>query len=848
MAGNLTRAEAAARSRLLTVHSYLVRLDVAGDDTEHFGSISTVTFSCAEPGAVTFIDIAAEVTQVTLNGHLVDARPNPEGRLTLPPLAGRNELTVTARGRYSVAGEGLHRFTDPEDGETYLYTHFQPAEAHRVYACFDQPDLKAPFELTVTAPPGWQVISNNEPDLTDTAGRWHFPPTPPLPPYVTMMAAGPYHVDRDRSGAVPLGVYCRKALAASLDAVEIFAIVGQGITFYKKNFGRRYPFAKCDYVFVPEHNYGAMENAAAITFTEEFIFRSRVTEGAREERAEILLHELAHMWFGDLVTLRWWDDLWLSESFATFASILCQAEATRFTGAWTTFTQAWKGIAYRQDQLPTTHPVAADIPDLDAVAVNFDGITYAKGAAVLRQLVAYVGRENFLAGVRRYFTVHEWGNASLTDLLTALEAASGRELRAWAAEWLGTAGVNILRPEFTVGSDGRFTSFAVVQETAEHGDQQLLAHRLAIGFFLIRDGVLVRVNRFEAEVAGARTEFPELTGLPCPDVVLLNDDDLAYAKIRLDARSLRCLTGGAGVRFAEPLPAALCWAAAWEMCRDGELAARDYVEQVLSGIDSITDASVAESLMRQAALALRRYDDPAASQAGLAALAAGLRSLMLAAPPGSDRQLGYARAFADVAVTPDQFVLLSGLLGGSVTVSGLVVDTGLRWTLLYRLVSRGVLGPADIEAELAADASESGQRQAARCRAAIPSEDGKRDAWALISTAAAAGMPAATVKAILAGFNDPDQSALTEGYAEQYFALAGQLWDQVGGQLAAAFVKAAYPAAITERTVALTDAYLSESRPPGLRRLLIEAREDTRRALAARSRNDRHLRERAHGL
>jgi aminopeptidase N len=846
MAGNLTRAEAAARSRLLAVHSYLVRLDVSGDDTEHFASTSTVTFSCAEPAAVTFIDIAAEVTQVTLNGHLVDARPDTAGRLTLRPLAGRNELTVAARGRYSVAGEGLHRFTDPEDGETYLYTHFQPADAHRVYACFDQPDLKAPFELTVTAPSGWQVISNNEPDLASTTGRWHFPPTPPLPPYLTMMAAGPYHVERDRSGVVPLGVYCRKALAASLDAAEIFATVGQGITFYEKNFGRLYPFAKCDYVFVPEHNYGAMENAAAITFTEEFIFRSRVTDGAREERAEILLHELAHMWFGDLVTMRWWDDLWLNESFATFASILCQAEATRFTSAWTTFTQAWKGIAYRQDQLPTTHPVAADIPDLDAVAVNFDGITYAKGAAVLRQLVAYVGRENFLAGVRRYFAAHEWGNADLTDLLAALEAASGRDLRAWSAQWLRTAGVDILRPEFTVGPDGRLTSFAVVQEAAEHGDQQLRTHRLAIGFFCQTNEVLVRVSRFEAEVAGARTEFPALTGLPCPDMVLLNDDDLAYAKLRLDASSLRCLTGGAGVRFAEPLPAALCWAAAWEMCRDGELAARDYVELVLSGIDSTADTSVTESLMHQAALAIRRYDDPADSPAGLAALAAGLRSLMLAAPPGSDRQLGYARAFADVAVTPDQLALLCGLLDGSVTVSGLVVDTALRWTLLYRLVSRGVFGPADIEAGLAADASESGQRQAARCRAAVPSEDAKRDAWTLISTAAATGMAAATMKAILAGFNDPDQSALTEGYAERYFALAGHLWDQEGGQLATAFVKAAYPASITGRIVALTDAYLSECRPPGLRRLLIEAREDTRRALAARSRNDRRPGRRPH--
>jgi aminopeptidase N len=832
MAGNLTRSEAAARARLLSVHSYAVELDLTSDDT--FWSVSTVTFSCAEPGAVTFIDIDADVTGAWLNGGRISAAA-AGGRLALPPLAGHNELMVAARCRYSVTGEGLHRFTDPEDGETYLYTHFQPAEAHRVYACFDQPDLKAPFELTVTAPRGWQVISNSEADLAGPRGRWHFPPTPPLPPYVTALAAGPYYIERDEGGRTPIGVCCRKGLASSLDAAEIFAVVRQGLVFYEKNFGRCFPFAKCDFVFVPEFNSGAMENAGAITFTEDFIFRSRVTDAAREERAEILLHELAHMWFGDLVTMRWWDDLWLSESFATFASVLSQAEATRWTGAWTTFTQAWKSIGYRQDQLPTTHPVAADIPDLDAVAVNFDGITYARGAAVLRQLVAYVGRDNFLAGVRAFFAAHEWGNADLTDLLRALEKTSGRDLGAWSKEWLRTAGVNLLRPEFTVGTDGRITSFAVVQETAVHGDPLTRSHRLVISLFRATDGVLGRVNRIEVDVTGDRTEFPELTGVERPDLVLLNDDDLTYAKIRLDPASLRCLAEG-GVHFAESLPAALCWAATWDMCQDGELAASDYLKLVLGGLAAVTDISLATTLLSQAALAVRRYTSPGRRAAVLLAFASGLESLLTAATPGSDQQLCYLRAFADVAVSPSQLALLRALLDGSAQVSGLATDTELRWDLLYRLVSRGVLGAGAIDAELTTDSGASGQRHAARCRAALPSPAAKRAAWAAIAAAPGAGTPTATVKAMLAGFNDPDQAALTEEYAAEYFTLAGRFWDDRGGGLATAFVKAGYPAASTERTIALTDAYLSAPRPAALRRLLIEARADACRALHAQSR------------
>ena len=541
--------------------------------------------------------------------------------------------------------------------------------------------------------------------------------------YITHVSAGPWHIVRDSHDGIPLGIFCRQSLARYLDPDEIFEVTRQGFDFYHQAFGIKYPFGKYDQLFVPEFKEGAMENAGAVTFLEDYVFRSRVTDFSREVRGETILHEMAHMWFGDLVTMRWWDDLWLNESFATWAGTAAQAEATRWTQAWTTFTTAWKAWAYKQDQLPSTHPIAADIPDIHAVEVNFDGITYAKGAAVLKQLVAYVGRENFLAGVRKYFAAHSYGNATLADLLSALEDVSGRDLAAWSREWLETAGVNTLRPSYTVDSAGRFTSFSVVQEAAA-SHPVLRSHRIAIGLYSLTDGGLTQTAVIETDVSGASTEVPALIGHPRPDLVLVNDDDLTYAKIRLDDHSLRTAVASIG-SFTSSLPAALVWAAGWDMCRDGEMAARDYVRLVLGGVDSVRDISVVQTLLRQATQAVRHYAEPSWREEGLALMASSLRSLLGSAPAGSDHQLAYVRAFTGVATSPADLSLLAGLLDGSTVLDGLVVDTDLRWTLLRRLVSRGVLGEEAIDAELSSDATDAGERQAAACRAAVPSVTGQ---------------------------------------------------------------------------------------------------------------------------
>ena len=873
---NLTRDEAATRSALITVASYQVDLDLTGSDAT-FGSVSVVRFGCAAPGSSTFINLTAPaVREIRLNDVPVSLDAFDGNRITLTRLAAKNVLRVVADCAYSRSGEGLHRFTDPADGRVYLYSDLETFDAHLVYACFDQPDMKASYELAVTAPADWQVVSNMAPESTVPDGealRWHFPATPVMPTYITAVAAGPYHVVRDEHDGIPLGVYCRQSLASYLDADEILEVTRQGFDFFHSSFGIKYPFGKYDQLFVPEFKEGAMENAGCVTFVEAYIFRSRVTDFAREARGETILHEMAHMWFGDLVTMRWWDDLWLNESFATWAGTLAQVEATRWTSAWTTFAQLYKAWAYRQDQLPSTHPIAADIPDIAAVEVNFDGITYAKGAAVLKQLVAYVGRENFLDGVRKYFAVHAWGNATLADLLAALEETSGRDLAAWSTEWLQTAGVNTLRPSYSVDADGRFAEFAVEQE-APASHPVLRSHRIAIGLYDRTSAGLVRRQRVESDVAGPRTVVPELVGQPRPDLVLVNDDDLTYAKIRLDDHSLRTLVGpgkgGPGGRgglrgkvspqdrgdpggsspgaaqsprastgigaFTDSLPAALCWSAAWDMVRDGEMAARDYVRLVLSGISSVADISVVQTLLRQAGQAVRRFADPAWRQTGMTLMAEALRDLLHDAPAGSDTQLAYVRAFAGVAISADDLALLAGLLDGSVVLGGLSVDTDLRWSLLWRLVSRGARGEDEIDAELARDATDAGERHAAACRAAIPTAEAKQQDW---ETLIGGELTLAMFRAVLTGFADPDQPELLAPYREKYFEVVGDVWRNWSSAMAQDFVSGVYAVCpISPETVEMTDAFIRAADPPAaLRRLLIEGRDDVLRALRCQDRD-----------
>ncbi len=841
---NLTRTDAAARAELLAVQGYDLHLDVTDGGgrpgTRTFRSVTTVEFTARQPGAETFIDLVADsVHSATLNGADLDVSTyTEEGGLPLPGLAEQNTLVVTADCRYSNSGEGLHRFEDPEDGQVYLYTQFEPADAKRMFACFDQPDLKATFTMHVAAPFDWQVVSNTGGRMIEAgpAGSQlaHFEPTKRISTYLVALIAGPYARVTDSHEGIPLGLYCRASLAKHLDAEELFRVTKQGFDFYHRVFDYPYPFDKYDQLFVPEFNAGAMENAGAVTFLEDYVFRSKVSRARYERRAETILHELGHMWFGDLVTMRWWDDLWLNESFATYISTLCQAEATEYTTAWTTFANTEKAWAYAQDQLPSTHPIAADIPDVAAVEVNFDGITYAKGASVLKQLVAYVGRDEFLAGVRRYFRKHEYGNTTLADLLAPLEESSGRDLGEWVEQWLRTSQVNTLRPVFELTDDGRYQSFAI-EQTAVDEYPVLRNHRLAVGLYSGGPGGLTRTERVELDVAGARTEVPELVGHPAADLVLVNDDDLTYAKLRLDERSLGTLRRRIGT-MQDPLARALCWSAAWDMTRDAELPAREWVQLVLAGVDAETEISVVQALLARVQTALASYADPAWASTGWTALADHAMSALQSAPAGSDMQLQWSRTLASAARTDEHAAVLRGLLDGSRTVEGLEVDADARWAFLSGLVAIGAAGDAEIDAEAERDATATGIRRAATARALRPTAESKEQTWHRVFHDE--DVPNAVHEAILQGFWHPAQRELTAGYVQKYFAEIRPMWDRRPGEIAKNAVQYLFPPVVEPRTIVAADAWLADTEQPSpLRRLVSEGRDGIARALRARERD-----------
>ncbi|KTR53690.1 aminopeptidase N [Curtobacterium oceanosedimentum] len=848
---NLTRTEAQERAAIVDVQTYDVELDLTRG-AETFGSTTRVRFSATQ-GASTFIDaITKTVHSITLNGTALDVAAVNDGvRIQLDDLQEQNELVVVADALYTNTGEGLHRFVDPVDDEVYLYSQFEVPDSRRMFAVFEQPDLKAEFTFTVTAPSRWQVVSNSptpEPHVDGEVATWSFSPTAKISSYITALVAGPYEVVRDeltsRDGrTVPLGVFARRSLAEYLDPEYVFETTKKGFAYYEEKFDVPYPFEKYDQLFVPEFNAGAMENAGCVTFTETYVFRSKVTDAIKERRVVTILHELAHMWFGDLVTMKWWNDLWLNESFAEWASTIATAEATEWTEAWTTFQAMEKSWAYRQDQLPSTHPIVATINDLEDVQVNFDGITYAKGGSVLKQLVAWVGIDAFFAGVSQYFKKHHHGNTELRDLLVELEATSGRDLSEWSGLWLETAGVNTLRPEIEVDESGVITSFAVLQEApADH--PTLRPHRLAIGVYgfttdesapfgadtASAGGKLERTHRVEIDVDGARTEVPELAGVHRGDLVLLNDDDLAYAKIRLDEQSRRTAIEHLAA-IANPLARSIVWGAMWDATRDAESPASDYVRLVLGNIATETESTTIRTTLSQLLLTARSYVAPAKVDATVRTVGDTLWQLASSAEAGSDAQFQFVKFFAQIASTPEHVATLHGLRDGSVTLQGLEIDTDLRWELLEGLVLAGAAGDAEVDAELAADKTASGEQAAARARATIPTAEGKLAAFSSLVDSSEA--PNAIVRQTTVGFQHTNSPVVLEGLVSKYFDVLTRIWAERSYHIADTIVSGLYPAPLA--SVELRDAANAwlEAHPetPALRRIVTENLAGTERAL-----------------
>jgi aminopeptidase N len=791
-----------------------------------------VTFRCRRPGTGTFIEfIGPAISKAELNGKTLPAGAFDGGRLQLADLAGENTLKVSGTAIYMLDGAGLHRFQDPVDGRVYLHSQFESYDAHRVFACFDQPDLKATYTFHVKAPPDWVVVSNT-PGKRGDGSVWSFPTTKMISTYLTAIVAGHYHsVHQDHRG-IPLGIYCRQSLIKYLDSDEIFELTRQGLDYFEERFGYPYVFGKYDQLFVPEFSAGAMENAGCVTFAENYVFRSRVTEGARMHRSDTILHEMAHMWFGDLVTMGWWDDLWLNETFATYMGSLANVDATRFKNTWTSFALSYKAGAKAQDQLPTTHPIVADIPDVESVLLNFDAITYNKGGAVLKQLVAWVGEEEFFRGIAAYFKRHEYGNTGLGDFLAALEEASGRDLKSWSRTWLEQSGVNTLSARIESEGDRIKTATLVQEAPPQH--PTLRPHRLRIGLFDIEGKSLVRRRAVELDVEGASTPVAQLSGERMPDLLLANDDDLTYAKLRLDDRSLATLrTHLRGLD--DSLARALLWEAIWDMVRDAQLRVADYVEISLANIDVETDAAVVGSLISRMSRAIDRYGDPRNRGELRASVARGAKERLSRIAPSSDLQLLWTNALISTAQHPDDVAWVKGLLDGSTKLDGLVVDFAVRWSVVNALASGGIAGEELIDAELQRDPTDQGRRAAASARAARPLPEAKAEAWAAVT---GDNLSLAMKRAIASGFHRTDQEELLSPYVQPYFDSLLTIWETKVVDEALDFVRSMYPRMVIRQDVVdRTDAWLAQELPGPVRRSLLESQDDTKRALRGRAFN-----------
>lgn len=815
---NLTRVEAEERKSIVQypIH-YSVDLDLTQGDTT-FVSTSTIQFG-AKAGESTFLDlIADEVTSVTLNGESVEpGEVFADDRIALNNLRERNEVVVTAVCRYSTTGEGLHRSVDPSDGNVYLYSQFEVPDARRVYAVFDQPDLKAVFRFSVLAPCSWIVTSNMPVERTEDtdqmtldgtlgtkpaeyAKRWTFAPTPTMSSYLTAICAGPYaewHTtyQNEDGRTIPMAQYCRQALKDDFakDVDYLFDITKKGFAFYAKTWGVPYPYAKYDQIYVPEYNAGAMENIGMVTIRDSYVFSSKVTDALAERRVVTVLHELAHMWFGDYVTMKWWNDLWLNESFAEFTSTLATAEATEWKDAWATFCSGEKSWALNQDQLSTMHPIVAPINDLNDTYVNFDGITYAKGASVLKQLVAYVGRDKFFEGINHYLYRHAYSNATLNDLLTELEGTSGRDLKTWSAQWLEQAGINTIATDLHTAQDGTISELTLHQ-FAPTDHPVLREHRLAVGFYNEDEesGKVVRTDRIELDVDGEATTVTEAAGKPRPQFLLTNDDDLTYTKLRFDDESLAFATANL-YRFDDALARAVIWLALWDMTRDGELAASDFIGTTLKLLSTETESTTFRYALACLSTTVWHYTDRTKRAAIAQHTAQALLDLAKQAPAGSDMQFQLISAYLTYGVEGDSAFAdtVRGLLSGSLVLEGLELDNNFRWSLVRALSSINAIDEADIQQELERKDTTENREFALAARAARATAEAK--AWAWNEAIHDEVLTNAQLESVAGGFASTPSQELAEPYVKEYFDSAEWIWNHKTFHMAEALLEGLYP-------------------------------------------------------
>ena len=743
---------------------------------------------------------------------------------------------------------GFYRSTYvDENGQQQVVatTQMQSTDCRRAFPCFDEPDFKAVFSTTLISSPDHLAISNGPEISRSVLSRESgdkvavkFADTMPMSTYLVAFVVGKLEatapVDVD---GVPLRIVHTPGKGHLTDFGMDVGV--KSLRWFVNYYGIPYPDAKIDMVALPDFAAGAMENVGCITYRESLLLVDPATSTQADQQnvADVVSHELAHMWFGDLVTMKWWDDLWLNESFAEWAAHHASVEATQYTEAWVNFVNQRKSWGYRQDQLPTTHPIVADMFDLDAVEVNFDGITYAKGASALRQLVAWVGEDAFFTGIRAYFKKHAWGNTELQDLLVELEQACGRSLTDWTQRWLQTAGVNTLRPEIVV-QDGKYKSVTILQEppVAPDGvDQLLRPHHIGIGLYSRVGTQIKRDNRIEIDVDGARTDVPELVGQPVADLMLLNDGDYTFVKIRLDENSAK--TSATGLRDIEDgVARALIWGASWDMTRDAEMSASDYLSMVINTDLGEIEIGVAQQLLLQARSAIEQFANPANRAANRDALLASLLKALAKADAGGDHQLAFVKNIAGLARTPQHVEILAGWLDGSKVPAGLEVDTDLRWSLVARLVALGGLPATAIEDELVRDNTAGGQRQAASAKAGIPTAAAKLEAWKAVVEND--GLANALLEATVGGFSQPDQRELLVPFVDKYFDSLADIWETRTNEISQTLTLGLFPSLLgSPEIMAKADAFIASSTDVGAIRLVRELRDNVDRSLRCQARD-----------
>ncbi|MFC7595696.1 aminopeptidase N [Terrabacter sp. GCM10028922] len=824
---SLTLVEARERSSLITVTSYAVELDLDRGD-EIFGSHTAVRFTCAEPGAASWVDLKARsVEAVSLNGEALDPAAVLDGRLPLTGLQADNELVVASTMAYSHDGQGLHRATDPADDRDYVYGHLFLDAAPSVYACFDQPDLKAPYDVTVRAPLDWVVLGNGAATQSGP-GRWTLATTKPLATYFMTVCAGPYVSVSDEHDGIPLGIHARASLREPLErhAPELFDVTKRSFDYFHGLFGIRYPFGEYHQVFVPEFNAGAMENPGCVTFRDQYLFRGAATRDELLGRANTVAHEMSHMWFGDIVTMKWWDDLWLNESFAEYMSHRCLVDATDYTDAWVDSSIVRKVWGYGAERSPSTHPVAGvEALDAQSALQNFDGISYAKGAATLRQLIAYVGDEPFIEGVRAYLTDKSYGNGTLADFLGAIEAASGKDLETWSRAWLLTADRDTISVD--VEEQGGVIQSAVARRESPTDRPADRPHAFDVAGWT--DGR--ELGRVTTTITGPETALADLEGTPEPALLVPNASDLTWARVRLSDSTVAALP----TQLAQ-VPDDQARAVVWSALIDGVHGATVSPGAFLDVFDAAWPHETSSSILtRIAAYAEHRivpwFVPREAQDRALARLSTAGAGLLERSTPGTTESLAAARL---VAGTSADATLLRAWADGEGLPAGLEDDGDFRWIVVRNLASRGLIGVPEIEAYHTKDDTLQGSLNALMCRASLPDAEVKAWAWAQLT--GQEGRSNYEMVHLARGFWMAPDDDLVVDYVPRYFTDVPAMSEWVGEDALSRVVLVAFPRVFTEETARLSAATIArDDLTPAVHRSLVDADAELREALASRA-------------